>query len=866
MGRLIKTTYPDGAHEDTTYDAEGRRLTSTDRAGHLTSYTYDELGRLTRVTFADGTFTATAFDAIGRVSSSTDERGNTTTYEYDPNCGCSLRRSKITDALGHVTTFTYDASGNQLTMTDSRGNTTTYEYDANNRRTRTTYEDGSFGTVVYDPLGRAISKTDQAGKVTQFAYESPARLVKVTDALGQETRYAYDEVGNQVSQTDALNHTTRYDYDQLGRRTKRTLPGGQSETYAYLSTGSLQSRIDFNGKTTTYSYDVMNRLLAKTPDPSLSQSPATFTYNTMGQRATMSDASGATTYNYNTRNRLTSKQTPNGTLTYTYDGSDNLVTTRSSNPNGVNVDYGYDALNRLATVKDNSLPAGSNTTTYAYDDAGNMQTYTYPNGLTTTQTYNSLNRLTALTVTAGPVTLAGYNYTLGASGNRLSVSEQGGRVVNYTYDSLYRLTNEAISGSSVSSENGVIGYGYDAVGNRLTRTSTLSAVPSTANSYDLNDRLTSDTYDNNGNTTHANNMDYAYDFENRLTSANGGTVSFVYDGDGNRVAKTVNGVTTKYLVDSNNPSGYPQVVDELIGNQVTRTYTFGHSLISQRQLIGGQWLVSFYGYDGQGSVRLLTDFAGGVTDTYTYDAFGNLIAATGTTPNEHLYVGEQFDANIGFYYLRARYMNPVSGRFWSFDSHEGSVYDPASLHKYLYAGADPVNKFDPTGQSFLIFESIGAATELGVQGWGGIMGAAFLAYIRFLLIGIAITVITATTIEIAKRLELPIRVFHYTDLTGLAKIAASNQIKNPTPGKPNYFTLNYYLFGATARDELAVCRPLHVGIQLNVYLSSDGIGPTTPVQRRVCPDLTVEKGGASEMSTLRPVPFLTRQPAIYPLF
>ena len=47
MGRLTKATYADGTFEETTYDAEGRRITSKDRAGHVTSYTYDELGRLT---------------------------------------------------------------------------------------------------------------------------------------------------------------------------------------------------------------------------------------------------------------------------------------------------------------------------------------------------------------------------------------------------------------------------------------------------------------------------------------------------------------------------------------------------------------------------------------------------------------------------------------------------------------------------------------------------------------------------------------------------------------------------------------------------------------------------------------------------
>jgi len=44
-------------------------------------------------------------------------------------------------------------------------------------------------------------------------------------------------------------------------------------------------------------------------------------------------------------------------------------------------------------------------------------------------------------------------------------------------------------------------------------------------------------------------------------------VTLLYDGDGNRVAKTVGSVTTRYLVDDLNPTGYPQVVDELVGGR-----------------------------------------------------------------------------------------------------------------------------------------------------------------------------------------------------------------------------------------------------------------------------------------------------------
>ena len=245
------------------------------------------------------------------------------------------------------------------------------------------------------------------------------------------------------------------------------------------------------------------------------------------------------------------------------------------------------------------------------------------------------------------------------------------------------------------------------MGNRLSRTSSVAGVPSQTSTYDANDRLTSDTYDANGNTKVSSGGSYDYDFENRLITHHSSLITgFVYDGDGNRVAKTVGGVTTNYLVDTNNHTGYAQVIEELQGGNVVKQFTYGHDLISQRCVAPSvNCTLSFYGYDGHGSVRQLTDATAVVTDTYTYDAFGILISRTGTTPNDYLYAGEQFDANLGFYYLRARYMDPFSGRFMSFDSFEGSWVDPLSLHKYLYAGADPVDKIDPSGEFFSIAET-----------------------------------------------------------------------------------------------------------------------------------------------------------------
>ena len=298
---------------------------------------------------------------------------------------------------------------------------------------------------------------------------------------------------------------------------------------------------------------------------------------------------------------------------------------------------------------------------------------------------------------------ASYSYTLSPTGNRTGAVESSGRTLNWTYDNIYRLTNEAIS-LDPHSVNGSVGYGLDPVGNRLSQASSLSAIPSGSYTYDADDRmLATETYDANGNTLVTGARAFTYDFENRLktmtNSANGATATIVYDADGNRVAKTVNGVTTRYLVDDLNPTGYAQVVEEVTNGAVTRQYTYGLQRISQTQQIANTWTPSFYGYDGAGTARLLTDATGTVTDTYDYDAWGNTVNTTGSTPNVYLYRGEQYDSDLGLYYLRARYFNPLTGRFLTRDADSGRLTNPATLHRYLYGNGNPISFVDPSGRS-----------------------------------------------------------------------------------------------------------------------------------------------------------------------
>jgi RHS repeat-associated protein len=252
-----------------------------------------------------------------------------------------------------------------------------------------------------------------------------------------------------------------------------------------------------------------------------------------------------------------------------------------------------------------------------------------------------------------------------------------------------------------------VSYTYDNVGNRTAMTSTLGAVPGGTFSYDNDDRLSIDTYDANGNTISSAGIAHAYDFENRMVQK--GAVTIAYDGDGNRVSETAGGVTTKYLVDELNPTGYSQVVDELVSGAVTRTYTYGLMRLSQNRLVGSTWVPSFYGYDAHGNVRFLTNMAGAITDTYQYDAFGMPIASTGTTPNDYLYSGERLDGNTNLYQLRARWYRPAAGRFitrdpWEHKSCCGACSVLGS-NPYSYADADPVNRTDPSGNATLAANS-----------------------------------------------------------------------------------------------------------------------------------------------------------------
>ncbi len=460
----------------------------------------------------------------------TNQAGLATGYGYD----VAGRRVAATNAWGSSVALTslygYDANGNQITMTNGYGSPSqtvvTNVFDALNRHRQTLFPDGTRVSTAYDAAGRRIAETNQDNLVTRYGYDGLGRLASVTNALSQVTRYEYDPTGSLLRQVDALNRTNTFGYDSMGRRISHLLPGKQAESFGYDLAGNLVRHTNCNGVVITNQFDPLNRL---TNRASANGYRIGFAYSATGQRTNMTDLSGATSYGYDARDRLTNEVVtwtggPTVTLKYRYDANGNVTNLWSSSTSGVTNVYQYDALNRLTNV----LAGGGLGASYGYDTVGNLQTVRYGNAVTNLNQYDRLNRLTNAVWKLSASTLGSFYYQLGSIGNRTELSETVGgasRTYQWQYDQLYRLTNEVVSAL------GSAAYRYDAVGNRTNRTSTIPQLPTVNSSYNTNDWLGGDLYDNNGNTrTNASGQAYLYDAENRLTNYNGGAVVLTFEG------------------------------------------------------------------------------------------------------------------------------------------------------------------------------------------------------------------------------------------------------------------------------------------------------------------------------------------------
>jgi len=257
----------------------------------------------------------------------------------------------------------------------------------------------------------------------------------------------------------------------------------------------------------------------------------------------------------------------------------------------------------------------------------------------------------------------------------------------YIYDSLYELMQVTRGTSYHGGATATIQWAIDCQP---------SGVPNY--SYNASNVLTSDSsgsysYDANGDTlSDAQGRSFTWDFENRLTQAvvpgtNGGTTTFKYDPFGRRIQKSGPLGTTNYLYD-----GFNAVEDVDNSGNVLARYAQDHAVDQPlSELRSGT--TSDYELDGIGSVTSLSNSTGALANTYTYDSFGKLSSPTGTLTNPFQYTGRDFDTETGLFYYRARYYDPVAGRFIS----EDPIGSGGGINAYAYVGNDPTILVDPFG-------------------------------------------------------------------------------------------------------------------------------------------------------------------------
>lgn len=786
-GNKIKETSGDGAdisETSYTYNYIGEQVTSTTPNGDTYKVSTEaQANSGTKVNTTDplGNTASVIYDMLGRETETIDGNGNHTYKEYD-NAGRVISEKSKLSGKDAIKKYKYDKNGNVLKESiknNKVGDTTTYRniyytYDRLNRLTSAHTDEEGETRYTYDEMGNITSMTtgitsSDPGVTTRYSYTDDTRmlLLSETDPMGYSESYTYDNNGNVLTKTDKNGtvtsntyngidnvisttvgeETTSYEYLEYGSPVKSITNPSGSITYSYNNKGMVTSEISARGDgevTQTYSYDKngnqTNITISKDGSRLINQNS---TYNSLGQLTEVKD---------NIKNEVLAK--------YSYDKAGN-VTEKKQNGDSMITKYEYNEGNLIKSVENQTIAdplqkrAGTYSKyTYDYYLDGNRLNETDNIGQTKTYTYDNAGRLTSERSArggggsqdgAGELMLYKYD----ARGNRIEKDKfEGSKEELDEYMATY---GSGISLMSIDllfeeDDNRYYHYTYDK-NNRLTASSSYLNFY-----YEEKDNYT---YDRNGNlledeytlifdddapeneevyVAEQYTKTYGYNDKNQMisyasTENNGTSASYAYDAIGQRISKTVNGVTTNHIWDNNGNIVYEY------GTKGETTYNRG---------LGGEIIragENYYAYNGHGdTINLLSKDKDSVNvafnATYAYDAFGNLTENTGCEANNNpfRYNGQYTDDETGLVYLRNRYYDPSIGRFTQEDTYwnvnnmiygdkqyeEGEVKIPdysaiaQSTNLYVYCMGDPVNLMDPNGDNW-ITERLGEIAKFALD-------------------------------------------------------------------------------------------------------------------------------------------------------
>ncbi|MBI5099136.1 MAG: hypothetical protein HZB30_07835 [Nitrospirae bacterium] len=578
-----------GVTTDYDYYSDGNLASETNARGKTTTYEWSK-GVISKIITPEYSISRT-INTNGTIASETNGRDKTTNFTYDGN----LRLTSIDPPAGNTTYFTYPSDNSNRKK--SRGSFYVYNYfDGLGRPSGTSDSKGVDTNIVYKSCGPKNYSDSEIGD--KVYYDNFGRIKQVIHKDTKSINYSYS--GSNVTMTNESSGATAFTYKAFGNPDEKFLvavndPGNNTTFYGRNMLGSLTG-VTQGSITRSFDYNSKNFLMSETHPET---GTITFGRDNAGNMTYKQDPAGRRDYTYDGVNRLTRISSDSGVINFSYDGASNR--TSMTGPSAT-ISYTYDSANRL-TRKNETISGTNYSTDYSYDDNDNITSIYYPSDLHITYAYNSNNEVSSVSGFGGSVTSFSYNL----AGMPTSFNYSNGKGTSISYNSRYFTTR-------ITSSNAIdIGYTtYDQRGNVKAITNYLDS---------------------------SKNQSFDYDSLDRLTNFSGawGSGSYSYNASGNRLSKTVAGVSTSYSYSGNRlnlTSGGAPATYDYYGNGDLRqiqesgiTYLLSYDDFgNMTSYSSGGAPVAEFNYDGDGMRVKKT--ASGQTIIYHYDQDGKVISET----------------------------------------------------------------------------------------------------------------------------------------------------------------------------------------------------------------------------------------------
>jgi RHS repeat-associated protein len=684
----------------------------------------NELGWVRKITYPDNTFETYAFNSVGALTNHVDVAGRTNILSWLPTKKlASTTRYLVDGGSNQAVTIglAYDQQMNVLNIKDELGRAVeSYQLDLQDRPVSVTNVESQVMKITWglQEMVNQIVRFD--GSTNTLAYDENSRVKQVIYP-GETIAFGYYKNGLPMTTSNSFGVVSNA-FDGANRlvssKVSGLIPQAYMVNYGYYPAGQVSNVVSLAG-TNSYGYDADERITTQSiAAPYGRKDSVSYSYNQInGQLAQITYSNGITCdYGYDIMDRLTAMTWRNASnqvlrsrgYSYTTAGMINRI----NSEDGGYVDYSYDSLDRLTREKQVNVNGQITTDIkYEFDLAGNRTKKTILDGsgnpfITVGYSLGITNRLASKSVIETNLAIrtdvGGYASEPIGTNDRFGVLWISNAVTGGV------MVKPEVQGTNFWAYGLTVGMGTqklvaairDMAGNvtQATNSPVLTVITNSSVQYNLAGCVTNITGTGPGYTrTVGLTWDSLYQVTTVTT--NGGLAgSYKYDAAGRRSWAIENGLTNWFVYDGN------QVVADLdeAGGMV-KAYVWGPGIdnLLSMTVYGGTTNTYYALKDHLGSVLALTDGAGNIVESYRYDAWGRTtvygangaVLKASAVGNRYCWQGREYSFKAGLYYFRARWYEPVTGRWMSNDP----IGISGGLNQYVFCGNNPINFVDPFG-------------------------------------------------------------------------------------------------------------------------------------------------------------------------